>query len=43
MEEELRHIESLISSHEAGTLLGSVPAQGVKFLLLLNAPLELKH
>ena len=30
MKEELRHIESLISSHEAGTLLESVPALGGK-------------
>ena len=43
MEEELKHIESLISSHEARTLLESVPALGVKSLKLLNAPIELKH
>ena len=30
MEEELRHIESQVSSHEAGTLLESVPALGGK-------------
>ena len=30
MEEELSHIESQISSHEAGTLLESDPALGGK-------------
>ena len=31
MEEELKHIESQISSHEAGTLLESIPIIGEKF------------
>ena len=43
MEEELRHIESQISFHEAGTLLESVPALRVKFNKLPNSPLELKR
>ena len=43
MEEELSHIDCQISSHEAGTLLESVPAPGVKSFQLLNPPHELKH